>query len=308
MSKTKKNHGTKSAKKAKRVQSAERRVQSAKVRSFAAMEAQIAMLEEKIALLQQASDSRLQTSGSASNANPEVRSLNPEVSLATEIAANDATVTHLQTWLTDLQSMFENVAVLVPQLESTELNTTDRRRLNGSGVRRYGFIEKTADIAEDFPQFWPVIVDDKENLNVLVQEIEVLRNLLIWFRYASRVTGDLLLIAGDKALRLAGAYYAAARDGARRKNPEAQQVFNMLRSFWQTRRRNTSAEPTRKEVLCDVHALLRGTKDGEIIVRNESDRVVKGERVVIDNTRKTQSSKFQCHQRNSAVQSEGEVE
>ena len=33
---------------------------------------------------------------------------------------------------------------------------------------------------------------------------------------------DLLLIAGDRAFRLAGAYYIAARDGARRKNPEAQ--------------------------------------------------------------------------------------
>ncbi|MCL2117203.1 MAG: hypothetical protein FWH27_02125, partial [Planctomycetaceae bacterium] len=52
------------------------------------------------------------------------------------------------------------------------------------------------------------------------------------------------------------------------------------------RPRRTTEEPTIPEVERDMRALLRGTKDGEIIVRNESDRVVKGERVVIDNTQK----------------------
>jgi len=90
------------------------------------------------------------------------------------------------------------------------------------------------------------------------------------------------------------------RDSARRKVPEAVQVFQMLRLFWQ-RRRRTMDEPTEHEVERDLRALLRGTKDGEIIVRNESDRVVKGEKVIIDNTQKAQSSKFK-------VQSEGEAE
>ena len=137
----------------------------------------------------------------------------------------------------------------------------------------------------------------------MVQEIEVLRNLLVWFRWGARVVQDLLLISGDDALRVASSYYTTARDGARRKNSEALQVFQMLQLFWR-RRRRTSGEPTEKEVMRDLRTLLRGTKDGEIIVRNESDRVVKGERVVIDHTQKAQSSKFQCQQHNSAVQSE----
>ena len=189
----------------------------------------------------------------------------------------------LQNWLDEQQTLFQNVATLVPQLESTELNSTDRMRLLGSGVRRYGFIEKTADVAEDFPQIWPGLVDDPGKLKELVGEIEVLRNLLIWFRYLSRVVQDLLLIAGDDAFRLAGSYYAAARDGARRKNPEAQQVFDMLRLFWKRRRRMMD-EPTEHEVLRDAKALLRGTKDGEISVSNESDSVVRGEKVLVDNT------------------------
>jgi hypothetical protein len=232
---------------------------------------------------------RVQSTGTAKY----VESLfSPSSTATTGIASNDETVSHLHNWLTVLQSEFQNVSTLVPQLETTELNTTDRKRLNGSGVRRYGFIEKVYEVSSDYPQFWPAFTNDGEKLNGMVHEIDVLRNLLIWFRIASRVVGDLLLIAGDDAFRLAGAYYAAARDGARRKNPEAAQVFEMLRLFWR-RRRNTSQEPTEREVVRDFHALLRGTKDGEIVVRNESDpchqrnnKVIKGEKVIIDNTQR----------------------
>jgi len=36
----------------------------------------------------------------------------------------------------------------------------------------------------------------------------------------------------------------------------------------------------------DFKALLRGTKEGRVLIENESDRVVKGERIVVDNTRR----------------------
>ena len=152
-----------------------------------------------------------------------------------------------------------------------------------SGVRRYGFIEKTADVAVDYPQIWSGIVGGTSKLQELVGEIEVLRNLLIWFRYLSRVVQDLLLLSGDEAFRLAGSYYAAARDGARRKNPEAVQVYEMLRLFWK-RRRRTTEEPTEMELRRDFNALIHGRKDGKIVVENESDSVVKGEKVLVDHT------------------------
>jgi len=43
-------------------------------------------------------------------------------------------------------------------------------------------------------------------------------------------------------------------------------------------------EPTIPEVLRDTCALLHGTKDWEITISNESDQVVKGEKIIIDNT------------------------
>ena len=51
-------------------------------------------------------------------------------------------------------------------------------------MRRYGYIEKVFEVSQDYPQFWPAFVDDGEELSQLVREIDVLRNLLIWFRFA----------------------------------------------------------------------------------------------------------------------------
>ena len=202
---------------------------------------------------------------------------------ATAGAGND-TASQLQAWLAEMQSVTQSFFTLLPQLETTELNSRARMRLNGSGVRRYGFIEKTLDVSGEFPQFWPAFSGGREALAGMVGEIEVLRNLLVWLRWAARVVQDLLLIAGDDAFRLAGSYYAVARDGARRMNPEAQQVFHMLQLFWHRRRNPT--EPTLPEVERDVRALLRGTKDGSVLIENESDSVVKGKKVIVDETRR----------------------
>ena len=181
--------------------------------------------------------------------------------------------------------MFQNFAELVPQLDSTVLTSGERRRLLGSGVRRYGFIEKVLDVSSEYPQFWPASVDAGEVLSGLrkrVREIEVLRNLLAWQRFVARVTGDLLLIAGDDAFRTVGMYYSTLRSAARNNLPEARQLFELLQLFW--RRRRSNGEPTEAEVMRDARALKRGSKDGQITISNESDQVVKGEKGVIDNT------------------------
>jgi len=278
-------------KKAKsKAQSAKRRITNASVEEqIAFLESQIALLKDQTSgtrlrasefrLRKEASNAKPKSGGHGVTALPEVRSPKPE-------ALPNNTATFLQTWLEEQHIMFKNFAELVPQLESTELNSADRRRLNGSGVRRYGFIEKTADVAGEFPQIWPGLVDDNGKLKELVGEIEVLRNLFVWFRYLSRVVQDLLLLAGDDAFRLAGAYYTAARDGARRKNPEAQQVFDMLRLFWR-RPRRTSTEPTERELRRDFKRLIHGKADGDIFAKHESPHVSGGVHEVIDNVHST---------------------
>jgi len=155
-------------------------------------------------------------------------------------------------------------------------------------VRRYGFIEKVLEVAGDYPQFWQGFAEGEEALRVRVNEIDVLRNLVVWFRYASRVTGDLLLLAGDDAFRIAGSYYASARDGAKRKNTEAQKVYEMLRLLWLRRRRHETSspeEPTLPEIERDFHGVLHGRKDGKLFIKNESPRTTGGVREVVDDVR-----------------------
>ena len=289
----------------RKVQNTERKLSGARVEAqLAAIEAQIASLQAQSAVLKEGA--RGEGRGAREVASGELRGASGEKSCTSQCSPHathhpqhtteslapspsslattppNSTATFLHTWLGELQIMFENFAELVPELENTELNTTDRRRLLGSGVRRYGFIEKVLEVGRDYPQFWPAFGGDEAELRERVDEIDALRNLLVWFRVATRTVGDLLLIAGDDAFRIAGSYYATSRDGARRKNPGAVQVFEMLRLFW--RRRRMNGEPTEKELEHDFHALMRGTKDGKVAMENESDQVVRGERVLMDHT------------------------
>jgi hypothetical protein len=191
----------------------------------------------------------------------------------------------LQHWYSELLSVTRNFSGGLPQLEETVLDTTDRRRLRASGVRRYGFIGKVFEVAVDYPQFWPAVVNDatKEKFAGLVREVDVLRNLLIWFQFNSRVIQDLLMMAGDDAFRITGMYYTTVRDLARKKVPEAIQVFRMLQLFWHKSRRN-SGQPTQKQLGRHAKEVAEGKRDGEFYAKNESDTVTKGKRTVVDKT------------------------
>ena len=255
------------------------------VQSFTTIEKRFAMLERQIALLQE-ENAALKAGGTT-----HASSLKSEASPKT----CDETATHLQNWLDGQQSLFENFSKLLPQLETTVLTPAKRRRLNGSGVRRLGFINTVSNVSEAYPQFWLASVrgtdgthsdafDFQERMKERLREMEVLRGLRIWSNYVDRVTGDLLLLAGDDAFRMANVYYSSVRVAAQGNLPEAIQVFEMIESFWQRPPRQGD-EPTQKEMERDVRGLLRGTKEGTIVIRNESDNVVKGKRTFINKTR-----------------------
>ena len=225
---------------------------------------------------------RVMTTGTGANGNSAFSNVQSIRTLSDGSITVDDLADGLQHWLDNLQTITQGFSAAIPQLENTVLSSAERRRLLGSGVRRYGYIDKVSDTAEAYPQFWPAF-QEPEKLKDLIREIEVLRNLLIYFESGSRTVLDLLLTVGNNAFRLANMYYASVRTAARQQVPDAEAVFDMLRLFWKRRRRITD-EPTEHEVERDVRALIRGNKDGEIIVRNESDSIVKGAKVLIDNT------------------------
>jgi hypothetical protein len=184
-----------------------------------------------------------------------------------------------------LESIFEDYMTFAPE---TALSDAERRRLLGSGVRRYGFIDKTSDVASSNLEFAPPYLD-LTALKKYLRDIENLRNISVTLKQLSRLNSDLFLIISDEAFRLALMYYNSVRDASRRRVPGAEAVFETLRLFFQRSSRATD-EPTEMELKHDVNALLQGKKDGKIIIENETPQKTRGKHVVIDDTYKTKTN------------------
>ena len=165
-----------------------------------------------------------------------------------------------------------------------ELSMNQRRILQGASQRRYGFIDEISDVMSANPQFIPSNIIDTEYKED-IRKFEIIRNINIALRQVLRVTEDIQLVMGDNLYRSALSYYGSVRDAALRRVEGAKALFDSLRVFFKSMRRR-SGEPTEHEALRDARALIHGRKDGEIIISNEADHVVKGERTIIDETHK----------------------
>jgi ribonuclease D len=168
------------------------------------------------------------------------------------------------------------------------LTTDQRRRMPGSGVRRYGFIDKTKDIADENPQFVPPFLD-VEQLKELIRRIEIIRNINILLRQATRVNMDFLLSTSAEAFRLSLMYYNAVREAARQRVPGAQELFNTLQQFFRSPMRKHD-QPTEIEVERDAKALLKGRKEGKVVIENIAPKTIEGKRTVIDETHKAKGA------------------
>jgi len=189
--------------------------------------------------------------------------------------------------LNDLIQIKADVLQMLDALENAmdfNLSTIERIRKRGSGVKRYGFLDKVSDVSSDNMQFAPQMFSDTA-LKDILRKIEELRNILLAINQFGRTINDLLLIAGDNAYQLALMYYNSVRELARRRVPGAEQTFRILQQFFRHGRRQDE-EPTEEEVETDVRALLHGKKDGKIVIEHEKPHLVGGKHVVIDETHK----------------------
>jgi hypothetical protein len=141
-----------------------------------------------------------------------------------------------------------------------------RMRLFGSGVKRYGFVKRTMETANANAEFAPPYLD----LNTfchLTRQLEEVRNIDVALQILVRANADLLLLLGDEMYRFALMYYNSVKDASERRVAGAREVFLTLRPFFDQKRRDKT-EPTQHKVERDVRALLKGTKDGEIVVNS----------------------------------------
>ena len=177
--------------------------------------------------------------------------------------------------VTDLMNEFQ-------AFSDNNLTQEQLRRKIGAGVRNYGFIEKVADLAAanpEYAQFFSV-----QNLRNTIRNIDNCRDIVLLLQAFARAVSNSMLVYSDEAFTMSLIYYNMVRQMSRRGDPVATVLFNTLRPFFR-RRTPTTAEPTAKQLEKDIHGLLHGTKDGEIVIKNETPRASGGVHEVIDNVR-----------------------
>ena len=157
---------------------------------------------------------------------------------------------------------------------------TERMRKNGLGIRNYGFTRVAYANALRNPQFVPSYLD-MEVFDEAMTDFQRKRDIWQWVRQFSQIVRDGMRVPADAAFGYALEYYGALREAARRAVPGAQAEFAELRPFFRRTKQSGSA-PTEAEIERDIHALMHGSKDGEIVVRNERPQMVGGKHEVID--------------------------
>jgi hypothetical protein len=171
-----------------------------------------------------------------------------------------------------LNDILEDLEVVAEQynhyIQTLKLTGTERGRLLGSGIRRYGFIDLVSDLAAANPDFTPPYIDI-ESLKKMIREIEVLRNISSILQGLDIQNNNHLLEKGDAAYRIALTYYNTVKQASHQGFSGANAIFNELKPFFKSMGRRKSSKPTEKQVLQDLKALMHGTKTGKILVENE---------------------------------------
>ena len=186
-----------------------------------------------------------------------------------------------------LNQALDTVSQLRGRLESMvngyELSSAERQRLNGAGARRYGITDKISDLMFVNPDLIPQYVDE-EHLKEVIRFFEISRDIDAIIKQCQRMNGDIMMTLGDEAFRTALMFYGAVRDASRRNIPGARELFDVMRPFFAHHRKST--EETQKKQIAHAKAIIKGTADGEMIIRNEHPHAAGGIHEVIDETHK----------------------
>jgi len=180
----------------------------------------------------------------------------------------------------------DNILSLISTIDNyaANLRALDRQRHNGVGIRRLGFIEAAFRLSSIFPQYFPHWLDtqkfqrDLDLFNAVRALVEVCRSL-------EEKAWNINVEAADMVYTDALEYYSQVQDAARRRIDSAESIYTELNSFFHRGSYTKSdGAPTVKKIKHDVNALLKGTKDGEVIIKNIKPKLTGGKHEVIDET------------------------
>jgi hypothetical protein len=171
---------------------------------------------------------------------------------------------------------------------AANLRALDRKRHNGVGIKRLGFIEAALRVSYKFPAYFPHWLDsikfqrDLDLYNATRSLVEVCRSLeeKVW---------NINVEASDMAYTDALEYYSLVQNAAERRIDSAEAIYAELSEFFRHGAMETDV-PTEMQVKRDANALMHGRKDGEVIIKNVRPKITGGKREVIDETFKDSAS------------------
>jgi hypothetical protein len=167
------------------------------------------------------------------------------------------------------------------------LTPLQRRRKIGAGTRNYGFIDKVSDLAAANPAYAHFFnIDDLKNC---IRNIEICREIVILLHAFARLVSNTMMIYSDDAYSMALNYYNMVKEMSRQGDPEAIELYRDLKTYFK-KTKSPSAEPTEKELERDIHSLIHGTKDGEIIIKSKSPKATGGMRKIVDDVHKNRAA------------------
>jgi len=166
------------------------------------------------------------------------------------------------------------------------LRSLDRKRLNGVGIKKMGFIDRAYELALENGEFLPHYL----TLERFGKDIEYFMD----FRSLSDLTNqikeqlwNITIQSADIAYTDALEFYASVREAAKRRVDAAESLYAALLPFFKAHgKRDVNGEeaPTKKEELREAKGLIRGTHDGILVIENKKPKLSGGKHKFIDET------------------------
>jgi hypothetical protein len=182
--------------------------------------------------------------------------------------------------------MTKTVMLLIENIEkhAANLRSLDRQRHNGVGMKRLGFIEETFRISKQFPQYFPHWLWTGKFSNDLLL-FRAISSLVEACRSLEEKAWNINVESSDMIYTNALEYYSQVKDAAKRRVDAAETLYKELHKFFTNMGPHENAgRPTQKRAKRDANALMKGKKDGEIIIRNISPKTAGGAHEIIDRT------------------------
>jgi hypothetical protein len=180
-----------------------------------------------------------------------------------------------------LNGLFRQISEILEE-HAAHLRALDRRRMLGVGIKTLGFIKKIHELAAANPQFIPYYLTPEK----LRRDYDYYTSFLSLYEgsnYINELLWNITILSGHVTRSNSLGYYATLREAAKRGIDPAEHMYKEMEVFFK-RINKTEGKPNKKETLSRANALMRGDREGEIVIKNVSPKVIAGKKEIIDET------------------------